>query len=92
MEFSINKNQKLDLNLVESSFDLLSNPEFKIIKRNNWMMPTPFVLTDAVVIEQKVKPSSNYSIKSVDSLNAKIDKKLIFQKRKAPRKVIDTLR
>ena len=92
IEFSINKNQKLDLNLVESSFDLLSNPDFKITKRENWMMPTPFVLTDAIIIQQKVKPNLNYSIQSVDSLNGEIDKKLIFSKKNYIKNVIDTLR
>jgi hypothetical protein len=57
LTFSIPANQKLDLNLVESSFDLLDNPLFSIAKRKSWMMPTPFVLNDAVVIRQKVKPS-----------------------------------
>ena len=92
IEFSINKNQKLDMNLVESSFDLLSNSEFKVIKRNNWMMPTPFVLTDAIIIQQKIKPNLNYSIQSVDSLNGEIDKKLIFSKKNYIKNVIDTLR
>ena len=62
MDFSIPANQKLDLNLVESSFDLLSNPMFAIAKRKSWMIPTPFVLNDAVVIRQKVKASVNNSL------------------------------
>lgn len=57
LEFSIKATDKLDMNLVESSFDLLSNPLFKIEKRKNWMIATPFVLNDAVVIKQKIKPS-----------------------------------
>lgn len=57
MEFSINSGEKLDLNLVESSFDLMQNPVFSMAKRRDWMIPTPFVLTDAVIIKQKVKPS-----------------------------------
>ena len=55
MDFSIPVNQKLDLNLVESSFDLMSNPLFTMTKRKSWMIPTPFVLNDAVIIRQKVK-------------------------------------
>jgi hypothetical protein len=31
----------------------MQNPLFSISKRASWMMPTPFVLTDAVVIKQK---------------------------------------
>jgi hypothetical protein len=42
---------------MESSFDLMSNPLFQIQKRANWMMPTPFVLNDAVIIKKKIKPS-----------------------------------
>jgi len=57
MDFSIPVNQKLDLNLVESSFDLMSSPLFTMTKRKAWMMPTPFVLNDAVIIKQKVKTS-----------------------------------
>ncbi len=57
LEFSIDATQKLDLNLVESSFDLMQNPAFSMAKRRNWMIPTPFVLTDAVIVTQKVKPS-----------------------------------
>jgi hypothetical protein len=43
---------------LESSFDLLSNPQLKIKPRAAWMMPMPFVLTDAVVLHQKIKPSA----------------------------------
>lgn len=57
MEFMIPANQKLDLELKESSFDLLDNPLFNIAKRSDWMMPMPFVLNDAIVIEQKIKPT-----------------------------------
>ena len=58
MEFSITASSILDMNLVESSFDLMSDSQFSIAKRANWMMPTPFVLNDAVVIIQKIKPSA----------------------------------
>jgi hypothetical protein len=27
-------------------------------KRANWMMPTPYVLNDAVIIKEKIKPSA----------------------------------
>jgi len=56
LEFSIPANQKLDMNLVESSFDLMTNSQFKMTKRKEWMIPTPFVLTDAVIVQQKIKP------------------------------------
>ena len=57
MEFSISDKQKLDLDLVESSFDLLANRSIKMIQRKPGMIPTPFVLNDAVIIKQKIKPS-----------------------------------
>ena len=57
MEFSISNKTILDLDLVESSFDLLTNPLFKMIPRKSWMMPTPFVFNDAVLLKQKIKPS-----------------------------------
>ncbi|MFV8368767.1 M28 family peptidase [Flavobacterium sp. LB2R40] len=57
MQFSVNSSTVLDMELMESSFDLMTNPLFEITKRENWMMPTPFVLNDAVVIKQKIKPT-----------------------------------
>ena len=62
LEFIISAQEKLDLNLVESSFDLMSNPLFEMTKRKDWMMPTPFVLTDAVIVKEKVKPSEKLQI------------------------------
>lgn len=58
MEFTINKATVLDMNVTESSFDLMENPLFTMTPREKWMMPTPFVLNDAVVITQKIKRSS----------------------------------
>ncbi len=57
LEFSIDANQELDLSLVESSFDLMRNPLFTMSKRRQWMIPTPFVLTDAVIIKQQLRPT-----------------------------------
>jgi hypothetical protein len=56
MEFSIDKLVPFDMELLESSFDLMRNELFPMIKRQNWMMPTPFVLNDAVVIQKKIIP------------------------------------
>jgi hypothetical protein len=39
-----------------SSFDLMQNPLFSM-QKEDWMMPTPFILNDAVVIKQRIKPS-----------------------------------
>lgn len=55
LEFLISNSVKLDMNFVESSFDLMTNPSFSMSKRRDWMIPTPFVLTDAVVVKGKVK-------------------------------------
>jgi hypothetical protein len=57
IEFSVAASSVLDLDLMESSFDLMNNPLFSMAKRAVWMMPTPYVLNDAVIIKQKLKPS-----------------------------------
>ena len=57
LEFSTLNRQNLDLNLVESSFDLLANSLLKMTQRKPGMIPTPFVLNDAIIIKQKIKPS-----------------------------------
>lgn len=65
MQFSIDKKSILAMELLESSFDLMTNPLFGMAKRDNWMMPTPFVLTDAVVIKQKIKPSQKVIVNTL---------------------------
>jgi hypothetical protein len=57
LEFSIAAKSVLDMDLLESSFDLMNNPLFTMVQRNSAMMPTPFILTDAVMIQKKIKPS-----------------------------------
>lgn len=57
LEFTLNSATAFDMSLLESSFDLLQNPMFNIQPREDWMMPTPFVLTDAVCIKKTIKPS-----------------------------------
>ena len=57
IEFSFAASSVLDLDLMESSFDLMNNPLFTMAKRADWMMPTPYVLNDAVIIKMKIKPS-----------------------------------
>lgn len=58
LEFSLPKTQKLDISLLESSFDLFENPVFNLPKRTSKFMPMPFVLTDAVCIIQKIQPAA----------------------------------
>ncbi|MFV8325643.1 M28 family peptidase [Flavobacterium sp. ZS1P14] len=67
IQFSINTSAVFDMELMESSFDLMTNPLFGIAKRENWMMPTPFVLNDAVVIKEKIKPSPIVILNALDS-------------------------
>jgi hypothetical protein len=55
LQFIINKSTILDMDVMESSFDLMVNPLFSMTPRENWMMPTPFVLNDAVIITQKIR-------------------------------------
>jgi hypothetical protein len=57
IRFNFAASSVLDLYLMESSFDLMNNPLFSMQKRADWMMPTPFVLNDAVIIKEKIKPS-----------------------------------
>ncbi len=57
LEFNINVKTVMDMQLVESSFDLMQHPMFNIRKRADWMMPTPFVLTDAIAIKKAIRPS-----------------------------------
>lgn len=57
LEFSIPVSQNLDMHVMESSFDLLKNPLFSIRERADWMIATPFVLNDAVVIKKKIVPT-----------------------------------
>ena len=57
LEFNINVSTVLDMQLLESSFDLLQNPMFHLRKRADWMMPTPFVLNDAIAIKKTIRPS-----------------------------------
>ncbi|CAM4058962.1 M28 family peptidase [Flavobacterium weaverense] len=80
MEFSIDSKTILDMEMLESSFDLITNPLFKIKKRENCMMPTPFVLTDAVVIREKIKVSPVIILPSVEATVNKIP----VLKRKTP--------
>lgn len=55
LSFSIPKSTNFDMKLIESSFDLLEDKKFHISKRKNWMMPTPFVLNDAILIKMKIR-------------------------------------
>lgn len=65
LEFSTDFLKSLNLELLESSFDLTKNPLFNVKKRENWMMPTPFVLNDAVVLYQKINSKKETELNDV---------------------------
>jgi hypothetical protein len=58
IEFNVAASSVLNLDLMESSFDLMNNPLFTMAKRADWMMPTPYVLNDAVIIKEKIKATA----------------------------------
>ena len=55
LEFVVDANQKLDIDIFESKYDLFTNPLFTIVPRANTMLPMPFVLNDATVIKTNIK-------------------------------------
>ena len=62
LEFAIPKKTALGMSLMESSFDLMSNPLFDMEKRKSWMMPTPFVLNDAIIVKKKIAPAAKMTV------------------------------
>ncbi|MEX1384509.1 M28 family peptidase [Lutibacter sp.] len=54
-EFVVAINQKFDIDILESKFDLFTNPLFKTQPRSKSMLPMPFVLNDATVIKTNIK-------------------------------------
>ncbi len=80
IEFSVAASSVLDLDLLESSFDLMSNPLFSMTKRADWMMPTPFVLNDAVIIKEKIKASP----KTMKPIVLKVEKAVVKDSLKKP--------
>lgn len=94
LSFTLDASTKLDMELMESSFDLLENEQFSVPKRQSWMIPTPFVLNDAVVIRQKIKPNSLKPQTPTDSLiviNPMIKSNTIITKSVTPIIVSDSI-
>jgi len=54
LEFTLEKGEKPDITMYLASYDLFTNPNFKIKPRSDIMMPTPFVLNDAIVIKKQL--------------------------------------
>lgn len=62
IKIKVHPSDKVNFKVLEYSFDLMDNPNFGITHRPKAMIPKPFVLTDAVVVEHSF---------SVDSLTLK---------------------
>ncbi len=62
LEFAIAKDLGPDLEMLECSFDLMTNPLFEMARRKPDMMPKPFVLTDAVVIYKRIVPQPKSAV------------------------------
>lgn len=56
--YTIPESEKVDFNVLEYSYDLLSNKDFTINQRPENMMPKPFINTDAVVLKKKIRMGS----------------------------------
>jgi hypothetical protein len=66
LQFTINKATVLNMDVMESSFDLMTNQLFSMTPREDWMMPTPFVLNNAIVITQKIRRTPKFVAPVVD--------------------------
>ena len=55
IEMEVDKNQKFDMVLYESKYDLMTNDQFQIKPRKTDMMPMPFVMNDATIIKTNLK-------------------------------------
>lgn len=71
LQFTINRATVLDMNVMESSFDLMTNQSFSMNPREDWMMPTPFVLNDAIVITQKLRRTPKFAAPVVNPVAVK---------------------
>ena len=71
LQFTINRATILNMDVMESSFDLMVNPIFSMTPREDWMMPTPFVLNNAVIITQKIKRTPKIVIPVVNPYTIK---------------------
>ncbi len=55
VSYKVSKNQKVSFTVLEYSYDLLNHPQFKINKRADYMMPKPFIVTDAIIIKKELQ-------------------------------------
>ena len=54
IELDFEENLSPSLNLIETSFDLFESEKFNFKPREDYMMPMPFVNTDAIVVSKKI--------------------------------------
>ena len=55
ISFSIHKDKKPHMELLEISHDLLNNQLLNVAKRKDNMMPKPFVINDAIIVKNTIK-------------------------------------
>lgn len=55
IDFIINQDKQPDLELLEISYDLLKNKELNVGERQDYMIPKPFVINDAIISKQTVQ-------------------------------------
>ncbi len=60
VSYEVSKNQKVSFTVLEYSYDLLNHPQFTINKRADYMMPKPFIVTDAIIVKKELN-SGNLS-------------------------------
>lgn len=54
VSIKVKKDEKLQINIHETSFDLLTNPLFSLQPRTNEMIPMPSVTNDAIITIKKI--------------------------------------
>ncbi len=73
LSFQIHKDDKLDMDVMISSFDLLENPQFSIPKRPDSFIPMPFVLTDAIIVKKKLIKSVPKKVEISETIETEMD-------------------
>ncbi len=61
LSFNVDANVKPQMEVVESSFDLLENPLYGVKPRPERYMPKPFLVNDAVMVRKKIVPSATFT-------------------------------
>lgn len=64
LEFNVPASAKPQLELLESSFDLLEHPELNVAPRPGHLMPKPFLVNDAIIIRKKIMRTAPVSVPS----------------------------